>query len=300
MLPAEMSASPLKGPFGVEVEGIDLSTDLSDALMGRLKALLAEHSVLVIHGQSLDNEQFVRFGRAWGPLKRFDYVKERQHGEIAEIMRISNDPGIPSDMRDVALHWHSDNSDGAVPSPATILLGVEAPRAGAETLFASTALSYAALSPAMKEKLAPLLALHRPGGAPWMEGETPPLGAVAKVKPNAPSVSYPVVMRHPVTARSWIFVAGTAFGIVGWPEDEGRALIRKLREHIVQPQFRQMYRIEVGDVLMWDNYSVMHSATPIEYSDEDGKRRVLHRMSIQGLPGDLDVMAGMEDGISSG
>ena len=38
-----------------------------------------------------------------------------------------------------------------------------------------------------------------------------------------------------------------------------------------------------GEVLIWDNFAAMHSATPIDYSAEDGKRRLLHRISIKGV-----------------
>jgi taurine dioxygenase len=278
----DLNIAPFEGPLGVAVDGMDLRTP-HDGWIRLLQNLLAEHSVLVIRGQSLTDEQFVSFGRAWGPLKRFDYVKQRQHGAVPEIMRISNATSTPPSMRDAALHWHSDNSDGPIPSPATILLGLETPLVGAETLFASTALAYDALSPEMKEKVASLKALHRPGGAPWIEGESPPLAAVAAVKPNAPAVIFPLIMKHPRTGRSWIFVAGTACAIVGWPEEQGRDLIRQLRQHIVQPPFRQQYRLGVGDVLIWDNYAVVHSATPLEHSDEAGKRRLIHRLSIQGV-----------------
>ena len=36
--------------------------------------------------------------------------------------------------------------------------------------------------------------------------------------------------------------------------------------------------------LIWDNFATMHSATALEYSNEDGKRRRLYRISTTGLP----------------
>lgn len=47
-----------------------------------------------------------------------------------------------------------------------------------------------------------------------------------------------------------------------------------------------------GDVLLWDNLSVMHRATPIEYSDAPVKARLNYRVSLKGLP---DLLAAAEN-----
>ncbi|WP_397428810.1 TauD/TfdA family dioxygenase [Pseudofrankia sp. BMG5.37] len=47
----------------------------------------------------------------------------------------------------------------------------------------------------------------------------------------------------------------------------------ELKAFALQPRFGQEIRAEVDDVLIWDNWSVVHSATPTHYSDRDGERR---------------------------
>jgi Taurine catabolism dioxygenase TauD, TfdA family len=44
------------------------------------------------------------------------------------------------------------------------------------------------------------------------------------------------------------------------------------------------YKIRAGDIFLWGNFQTMHTATPIEYPDEDGKRRMLYRMSTNCIP----------------
>jgi taurine dioxygenase len=44
------------------------------------------------------------------------------------------------------------------------------------------------------------------------------------------------------------------------------------------------YKVRVGDVFLWDNFQTLHTATPIDYSDDDGKRRLLYRISTKGVP----------------
>ncbi|ATI80727.1 hypothetical protein A6768_12480 [Sphingobium yanoikuyae] len=60
-----------------------------------------------------------------------------------------------------------------------------------------------------------------------------------------------------------------------------RALINRLRARTTQLQFINQYKVETGDIFLWDNLQVLHSATPIEYSDESAKRRLLYRISTQ-------------------
>ena len=74
---------------------------------------------------------------------------------------------------------------------------------------------------------------------------------------------------------------------MAWPSSSKQAgieLLIELKKHALQPQFRQQARADVGSMLIWDNYSVIHSATPTKYSDDDGNRRLLHRISTRGLP----------------
>ena len=87
-----------------------------------------------------------------------------------------------------------------------------------------------------------------------------------------------------MTGRKALFTSGTAYGAEGLQQDEGRELIDRLRKHITQPQFVTEYKVKPGDIFLWDNFQVLHTATPIEYSDEPGKRRMLLRISTKGKP----------------
>jgi taurine dioxygenase len=99
-----------------------------------------------------------------------------------------------------------------------------------------------------------------------------------------PRQRHPLIMKHPVTGRKAVFTSGTACGIEGMDEREAIALIRMLREHVVSPEFRADYKVMPGDIVLWDNFSTVHCASPIEYSNEDGKRRLLYRISTKGVP----------------
>jgi len=276
-----MQIDRLKGPFGVAVSDVDLATDTSDALVGELIGLLYEHQILAIRGQRLSDEAYVRFGYRWGKPLTFS-VKDHRKEDHPEMIRITNRADTPSRYRDGALHWHSDSTHEEVPASVTMLYGIETPARGGETLLASTALAWDALSDDMKARIDGMTGLHCLGGSPDLPGEKIPFMAEHTALHGIRK--HPLAMRHSVTGRKAIFTSGTAFGAEGLERDEGRALIDTLRRHITRPEFTTSYKIEAGDIFLWDNFQTLHSATEIEYSDEDGKRRLLYRISTKGVP----------------
>lgn len=267
--------------IGSVVTGLDLSSDMSDATMRSLIELLFDRGVIVIKDQQLSDADYLRFGEFWGTPLEF-FIPEHRNEAFPAIIRIDNNPATPAAQRDGAVHWHSDSSYETVPATVTMLYGKEAPARGGETHFANTAAAYADLPEATRAKLDGLVALHELGRAPWIDGETVPDPNRPRRATDAPR--HPLIMTHPVTGRKGIFTSGTAYAIEGMDADEATALIRELREHVVKPQYRTSYKVMPGDLVLWDNFGTVHAASPIEYSNEDGKRRLLYRISTKGIP----------------
>jgi taurine dioxygenase len=91
-------------------------------------------------------------------------------------------------------------------------------------------------------------------------------------------VRHPIARRHPVTGRTALYaVGGTSFAIEGMPDDEARALLDELRDHATQPKYQYRLKYGVGDVVVWDNGSLLHSATLIHPNDA----RTLWRITIK-------------------
>jgi taurine dioxygenase len=241
--------------------------------------LLHERGVVVLKDQHLSDAGYDKFAYFWGrPLEFF--LAQHRDDAFPAIIRINNDPATPSSMRDGAVHWHSDSSYEEEPAAVTMLYGKEAPDEGGITRFASTTAAYDALPAEMKRRLDGLIAFHELGKAPWIEGETQP--DPDRPAHEMPRQRHPLIMKHPVTGRKGIFTSGTACGIEGMDDGEAIALIRMLREHVVRSEFRLDYKVMPGDIVLWDNFSTVHCASPIEYSSEAGKRRLLYRISTKG------------------
>ena len=271
----------MDGAFGALVDETDLSNDQTDATIRTLVAALHTHQILAIRGQKLDNASYVAFGRQFGTPLNF-FIADHRESEFPELIRIHNAASTPERYRDGAAHWHSDSSYEAEPASVTMLYGVEVPERGGETLIASCVLAYEALDEPTKQRIDGLVGLHCLGGSPPLPGEKIPF--VPESTAAHGIQKHPLVMRHPVTGRKALFPSATAFGVKGMDRDSGRALIAQLRGHIVQAPFMTSYKVKAGDVFLWDNYQVLHTATPLDYSDQSGKRRMLYRISTKGVP----------------
>ncbi len=98
-------------------------------------------------------------------------------------------------------------------------------------------------------------------------------------KREAPPVEHPVVRRHPETGRTCLYLGDHAESIVGMPYDEGRALIDELNGLAVNEDLTYRHRWQPHQLLLWDNRSVMHKATPY---DPVTQGRVVRRCTVLG------------------
>jgi taurine dioxygenase len=280
MSPFSWRAEPMPGIFGARIDGLDLAREQDAATIARLIDLLYTHKILVIPAQAIDDAAYVAFGRHFGNPLEFFHASSRGRAH-PELISVTNATSVPVEHRDGAVQWHNDSSYEAVPASITMLYCREAPDEGGVTLFSDIAGAFDALPQEQRDRLRPLTALHTMLGAPWLEEErtdrmTPP--------PGMGTFPHPLVIVHPETGREALYPSATARTIVGWNESKARATILALRRHVADPAFRQSYRMVRGDIMIWDNFAVAHSATPIEYSDEPGKRRILERISTKGRP----------------
>ncbi|MBV1688915.1 TauD/TfdA family dioxygenase [Novosphingobium sp. G106] len=278
-----MEIRRLQGPFGAVASDADIGK-ADDKTISRLVEALYDNQILVISGQSLSDAEYVRFGNHWGQPLEF-FAASRRRNDFPELIKQDNAADTPANVRDGAGHWHSDGTYEEVPASVTMLYGKEAPDKGGETLITSTVLAYEALPDTMKSRIENLVGLHCLSGAPPLEGET--FAYIPEEIARLGVHQHPFVMRHPVNGAKALFLSGSAFGIQGMDKSEARALIAELRAHATRPEFRIAYKVMPGDLFLWDNFSTMHRATPIEYSDEPGKRRLLYRISTRGMPSSI-------------
>jgi taurine dioxygenase len=265
-----LSTHPLSEGFGVEAHGVDLAQPMTADAFAALERVFFEGQVLVIRGQALTPSQFVAFARRFGPPEPH-VIDQFHHPADPNILILSNrvEHGRRLGLADAGTYFHTDYSYLDVPARATTLYSIEVPAVGGDTLFANQYAAYDDLSSATKRRIDPLVAIHHYGNRNNEDETTRTVASMLNddQKEKMPLVAHPVVRSHPVTGRKALYaVSGSSFGIVGMPDEEARGLLDELAAHATQPKYQLSLSYGVGDVVIWDNASLLHSATLVDPS----------------------------------
>ena len=264
-----LESRPLSPAIGAEIHGVDLREDLDDATISDIRAALLTHKVIFFRDQDITIEQHIAFARKFGPLEIHPATPKEQANR--EILRIAHGP----DSRGKENFWHSDVTWRAEPSLGSILRAIELPQIGGDTLFADMAAAYAGLSPAMKEWICGLTAVHDIARVfAGRLGQTP-----EDLHAKYPPQEHPVVRTHPETGQRALYV-NTAFTshIKGLSTKESEWLLSHLYAQTTLPEYQCRFRWAVNSIAFWDNRASQHYAA----SDYFPAVRVMERVTIAG------------------
>ncbi len=170
-----------------------------------------------------------------------------------------------------------------------MLYSIEVPKVGGDTLFANQYAAYDDLPEAMKQRIESLVGIHHYGNRKVADemSRTAASPLTDEQKAKMPLITHPIVRPHPVTGRKSLYaVSGSSYGIVGMPEDEACELLDELAAHATQPKYLLELRVRVGDVVIWDNASLLHSATLTDPDDP----RTLWRITVKEPSRKLDAL----------
>ena len=274
----EYCTASLDGNFGVEVRDIDVST-LSNAGVRRLLALLYANRFLVLATEGLTRNEYVAFARRLGEPIRLS--SDARFPEIADLTNVGVDT---KQERRGAAHWHTDQSFRQTVSSITMLYSVQAPKQGGETRFCDMAAAYQTLDEATKQRIEGLVVEHRHGvsvaARPGDHVPVPPRGW-----DRNRTAYHPLVRRHPITGIKTLYApTGTSQGIRGIAPAPATALLQELCDHAFEDRFIAQHRHRRHDLVMWDNPTVMHCATPLAAAKAPEDTRLIHRISLRGTP----------------
>ena len=215
-LEADLSFPDLLGPdtkaeeltplIGTTVSGVQLSK-LNDAGKAQLAALTAQRKVVVFKDQDfadLPIKDALDFGSYFGRHHIHPTSgAPKDYPEIHLVHRGIHDKSgdLLLESRTSTVAWHSDVTYEKQPPGTTFLYIFDKPGSGGDTVFANTAEAYRRLSPAFRERLHGLKALH--SGIEQADS--------AKIKGSVvrrdPVTSvHPVIRTHPITGEKAIFV----------------------------------------------------------------------------------------------
>ena len=275
-----MEFRKLSDGFGAEVRGVDLAS-LDGNAFEEIKSAFYKYQVLVARAQKLTATHFLQFARRIGPPEPH-VIDQFHHPEHADILILSNvmKDGQPTGLADAGTYFHTDYSYLEVPARATMLYSIQVPKKGGDTLFANQYAAYDDLPSVLKMKIENLVALHHYGNRDDQDKSSRTVASVLteEQENRVAWVKLRVARAHPVTGRTALYsISGSAFGIEGMAGEESRRLLDELTVHATREKYQLRLKYGVGDVVIWDNASLLHSATLTDPQDS----RTLWRITVK-------------------
>ena len=279
-----MEFIPLKDKVGIEVRGADLAR-LSEEDFAELRRAWVENGVMLIRGQSLDGASLqalaARFGELEGPPA--SELSEREDAGAQEarfVWYISNvvENGKPiGSLGAGEAEWHTDMSYLERPPTASLLYAREIPPRGGNTFFANMAAALDDLPRHLHQAIEGRTAKHN---SSYTSAGELRKGAEAVADPSrAPGISHPIVRTHPESGRKSIYLGRRRNGhIDGLESAESDRLLDEIWDFSARPEFHYEHVWRVGDLLIWDNRSVIHRREAFDATS----RRVMLRAQVKG------------------
>ena len=146
--------------------------------------------------------------------------------------------------------------------------------------FANQRLAYDELPDATKGKIDGLVVRHHYGNRDNLDEASRTAASTLNDDQKARMhwVRHPLVRKHPHTARKSLYaVSGSSFGIEGLGDNEGRALLDDLKAHATAEKYLSTPKYKPGDVVIWDNCALLHSAPLVDANDP----RTLWRITVK-------------------
>lgn len=271
-----LEVRPITPAIGAVIDGIDLSSEVTDGTVTQIRNALLRHRVVFFEGQHLSPKQQRDFAMRFGELHVHPVYPSI--ADTPEIAVLDTHPGNPTDND----NWHTDVTFIETPVMASVLYARQTPPEGGDTLWSSMHAAYLSLSVPMRTMLNGLDAIHD-----FIKSFPPDIASSKnagkkrydKALAEHPPVIHPVVRTHPETGENALFVnSGFTTRILGVPSDESDALLRFLFQHIQRPEFVVRWKWKLNDIAFWDNRITQHYAV----NDYLPHRRIMHRAAILG------------------
>jgi taurine dioxygenase len=274
---------PLSPALGAEILGVDLRKEIPSETVAAIVTAWHQYLVIVLRGQSLSEDDQMRFARHFGVLQQrtrpAEHRNERsiiKHPETTMLISNIRENGkLIGSLPDGEMHFHSDQCYLEKPAKGTFLYALEIPARGGDTLFLNMYQAYETLPPELKAHAEGRRALNA-----YLYDSTTREGNEARLDLSIhPHYVQPIIRTHPETQRKALYVNRLMTrSVEDMDEAEGEALLSRLFAHIEQDQFIYAHKWQVGDLVLWDNRCTLHART--DFSDQE--RRMLRRVVVAG------------------
>jgi len=171
--------------------------------------------------------------------------------------------------------WHADSSFKETPAWASMLSGRIIAKKDGNTEFASMRAAYRDLPEHLKKAIEGKVALHH--YAHGRDKIDPTLVTNAE-RELLPPVRQGMVLDRATLGKS-LYVGAHTKSIVGMDRAESDALIEELKAFSTQEKYVYSHVWRDHDMVMWDNFAVVHRALPYDVVNE---KRHMVRTTLAG------------------
>jgi taurine dioxygenase len=226
---------------------------LDSATVEALLTALEPYGLLLFRLERLTPPELIAITRHFGVPERFP--ASRATSEFPEVCIVTNDPRqAPAQP----VYWHTDGVQQPEPPSLSLFYAARTPTSGGETLFADARVAYDSLPAELRDRI---------------EGRR-------AILPSG--LEQPLVRVHPRSGRRAVYADfGRTVGIGGLDRDDAKTLLRDLRDHVSRPEMVYTHKWAPGELALWDNAALLHSATSPKATDG---RRIMWRTSVRGEP----------------
>ena len=282
-----MQTTPLN-PFVADIDAVD-ARRIGDDAFDALYAAWLRYPILRLRGQRVDDAQLQAFSRRFGPLEYapMGRISDAERARLPNpyVTTISNivENGRPvGGLGNAEAAWHTDMSYIERPPTASILYAVESPEQGGDTHYCNMIAAFEALPPALRQRTRTARLKH--------DAAHDSIGALrrghqhASSPREAPGAVHPMVMRHPENGTEALYLGRRQDAYVdGLPLADSEAFLDEIWRYVALPGASWTQQWQVGDLVIWDNRSVMHRRAAFDPES----RRLMRRTQVR--EGSVDV-----------
>ena len=268
------NAIPLSPSIGIEINGLDLSQQLSKITIEELRSYWLKYKLLIFRNQNLEPQHQLSFTGRFGEIDRYPFL----HGlpdfpDVAPVLK------RPEDELNFGGVWHSDTAYLECPAAGATLYALEVPDNGGDTIFVDMAAVYTSLPQRLKAQIVSSKAENISGKAAVSKTRKISNSKLADSEVEEFRQVHPVVRTHPETGEKILYVnqAHTTC-LVDQPSSVSEEILNEVFSIIRNSQYRYQMKWERGTLIMWDNRATQH----YPLNDYPGCRRLLHRVSLKG------------------
>jgi taurine dioxygenase len=282
-------------PFGATVSGLTMAALKDEAVRAALYDLWIDKGVVLFRDGEDSEEMQLELSSCFGRNAEHLFPSVRSAGNSALTnIKFYPDDGALFDVRGEPrggwLPWHSDLVYSAAINHGGILRAQIVPPRFGKTGFLCQIAAYDRLPQPLRDRIENLHVVYEitidHGDHPFADTEEVTClrmaasgRAIQERKFTYPRAIHPMVYEQERTGRKVLNVSpGFALGIYEDGSWEGDALLREVCAYCMDPELAYFHDWRMGDMVLWDNWRVLHCAEGTHPEDT----RLMLRTTIAG------------------